>query len=215
MRALLSILFILALPQLMVGQESVTLPSRLAKLPNKLPKYEQYALKLTEKYWSAQYHYDTRYIRAIFDTIDIVCIPTLQVKVRRHAKNFHHLPTLLAAARPVKNDSYHLFFNGNRYVGGTEDTPLVSCPGVYGDSLIHTKRGNYHEQLALRILQLKPKFSFVIMGLETAIWFVFPNDQLMVYDIETDKLVDPQEYLNHFGPDELRFLLSFHAGRLS
>ena len=48
MRALLSILFILALPQLMVGQESVTLPSRLAKLPNKLPKYEQYALKLTE-----------------------------------------------------------------------------------------------------------------------------------------------------------------------
>ena len=92
---------------------------------------------------------------------------------------------------------------------------MVSFPGVYGDSLIHTKRGNYHEQLALRILQLKPKFSFVIMGLETAIWFVFPNDQLMVYDIETDKLVDPQEYLNHFGPDELRFLLSFHAGRLS
>lgn len=89
MRALLSILFILALPQLMVGQESVTLPSRLAKLPNKLPKYEQYALKLTEKYWAAQYHYDTSYIRAILDTIDIVCIPTLQVKVRRHAKNFH------------------------------------------------------------------------------------------------------------------------------
>ena len=132
MRALLSILFILALPQLMVGQESVTLPSRLAKLPNKLPKYEQYALKLTEKYWAAQYHYDTSYIRAILDTIDIVCIPTLQVKVRRHAKNFHHLPTLLAAARPVKNDSYHLFFNGNRYVGGTEDTPLVSCPGFMG-----------------------------------------------------------------------------------
>lgn len=117
MRALLFILFILALPQLMVGQESVTLPSRFAKLPNKLPKYEQYALKLTEKYWAAQYHYDTSYIRAILDTIDIVCIPTLQVKVRRHAKNFHHLPTLLAAARPVKNDSYHLFFNGNRYVG--------------------------------------------------------------------------------------------------
>lgn len=159
MRALLSILFILALPQLMVGQESVTLPSRLAKLPNKLPKYEQYALKLTEKYWAAQYHYDTSYIRAIFDTIDIVCIPTLQVKVRRHAKNFHHLPTLLAAARPVKNDSYHLFFNGNRYVGGTEDTPLVSCPGVYGDSLIHTKRGNYHEQLALRISLLSSHHS--------------------------------------------------------
>jgi len=215
MKALLYIMYILALPQLIVGQESVILPSRFSKLQNKLPKYEQYALQLNEKYWAARYHYDTSYIRAIFDSINIVCIPSFQIKVRRHVPNYNHLPTLLAAARPVKNDSYHLFFNGNRYVGGTIDTPLISCPGIYGDSLIHTRRGNYHEQLALRILQLKPKFSFVIMGLETAIWFVFQNDQLMVYDIETDKFYYPQEYLNHFEPDELRFLLSFHEGRLS
>lgn len=215
MRVLLYIMLILALPQWLVGQESVILPSRLAKLKNKLPKYKEYALKLNEKYWAARYHYDTDYIRAIFDTINIVCIPSFQIKVRRHAKNFNHLPTLLAAAKPVKNDSYHLFFNGNRYVGGTVDTPLISCPGVYGDSLIHTRRGNYHEQLALRILQLKPEFSFVIMGLETAIWLVLPYNHLMVYDIETDKLYYPQEYLNHFEPDELRFLLSFHEGKLS
>lgn len=216
MKLLVYVMFIFAVPVFVFGQESVILPSRLERLKDKKIVYERYARKLTERYWKAQYHYDENYIQAILDTIEIVCIPSCEINVYKNQnQDFTQLQTFLAFAKPVKKDSYHLFFNGNRYVGGTVDTPLYTYPGITGDSLVHTKRGNRHEKLAMRILEMKPEFSFVVAGIENAIWFVLPGNRLMVYEIDKDKLSKPQEYLNQFKPEDLRLFLSFHAARIS
>lgn len=216
MRLLICVIFTFMFPVFIHGQESVILPSRLERLKDQKIAYERHARKLIERYWEAQYHYDKNYIRAILDTIEIVCIPSCEIDVYKNPnQDFTQLQTFLAFAKPVKKDSYHLFFNGNRYVGGTVDTPLYTYPGITGDSLVHTKRGNRHEKLALRILEMKPEFSFVVAGIENAIWFVLPGNRLMVYEIDKDKLSKPQEYLNQFKPEDLRLFLSFHTARIS
>ena len=182
-------------PFSVMAQNHFILPPCLEKLREQKTYYIDKQREEIIRMWEGFFHYETTYSRAILDSLEIMCIPTFEIQRKYRNQDLTRVQDLLWSLKPCNYCSNYFLFNNNQYTGGLSDIGIYCHPGIFGDSLAHTKFMTEYEQAAITIRKLNPISIFNIRYRED-IWLILPDHSLLVYDLTFDRFYTPQAYLN-------------------